>query len=93
MGSALAGLVFNWNEILLRNCTNPILLADINRLEGLAARYWFAAGVQGLDTGEMCQSFTGIYELLRKDQSDQACRVWSTHIEKFGDMAVQLLST
>lgn len=93
VGSALAGLIFNWNEILLRNCSNPVLLADINRLEGLAARYWFAAGVRGLDTDEMCQSFNGIYELLRNDQSDQACRVWSTHIEKFGEMAVQLLNT
>ena len=91
VGLALAGLVFNWNEILLRNCANPVLLADINRLEGLAARYWFAAGMRGLDTDEMCQSFNGIYELLRQDQGDQACQVWSSHIEKFGKMAVQRL--
>lgn len=92
VGRTLAGLVFNWNEGILHHCPGSLLLADINRLEGLAARYWYAAGLRGLDTAEMCHSFNGIYELIRKGQSDQACRVWASHIEKFGDQAVQLLS-
>ena len=90
-GMALAGLVFNWSEGMLRDCPNAILKADINRLEGLAARYWFTAGARGMETKNLFDSFDGLYGLVRKGQKDQACQVWATHIQKFGDLAVQHL--
>ena len=91
-GRVLAGLVFNWNEWMLRDCPNAVLLADINRLEGLAARFWFAAGAQGLDASILLDSLGGLYELVRKNQRDRACQVWASHIEKFGKQVVGQLA-
>lgn len=91
-GMALAGLVFNWNEGILRDCPNTTLAGDINRLEGLAARYWFAAGRAGLPTGELLASLAGLYELVRQGQRDRACQVWSDHIAKFGELAASRLA-
>ena len=90
-GMALAGLVFNWNEVILRNCGNALLLADINRLEGLAARFWFAVGCAGFPAEEMLASYQGLYELLRVDRKEQACQVWASHIEKCAGQAEKLL--
>ncbi len=83
-GQALCALITSWNETALKDCPNQVLVQDIARLEGLAARYWFAAGAAGLETGGMLDSLAGIYELLRKGQGERACQVWASHIEKFG---------
>lgn len=91
-GMALAGLVFNWNESLLRGCPHEVLAGDINRLEGLAARYWFAAGTAGLPTGEQVASLGGLYELVRQGQRDRACQVFTDHIARFGELAVSHLA-
>ncbi len=91
-GMALAGLVFAWSDNLLRSCPNPVLAADIRRLEGLAARYWFAAGSSGMATAELLDSLAGLYELVRQGQGDRACQVWESHIGKFGARAAAHLS-
>jgi DNA-binding GntR family transcriptional regulator len=91
-GMALAGLVFAWSEGMTATCPNPVLKADINRLEGLAARYWFAAGAAGLDTGDLLGSLGGLYELVRQNRHDRACQVWEDHIRKFGRLAAGLES-
>lgn len=83
-GIAVAGLLSSWNETVLRDCPNPVLTGEIGRLEGLAARYWFAAGTAGLEAGVLLDSLTGLYELLRKGQDERACQVWASHIDKFG---------
>lgn len=86
-GMALAQLVFSWSEAMVRACPNPLLLADIRRLEGLAARYWFAAGAGGLPSDQLLESLAGIYELVRQGNRERACQAWATHIEKFGEQA------
>jgi len=90
-GLALAGLVYNWNEVLQRPSQSSVLTAEVNQLEGRAARYWFAAGNKGLETDDLLNSLGGLYELIRQGQKDRACQVWAEHIQKYGQMAVACL--
>jgi len=90
-GTALAHLVFNWNEVMLRDCPAPLLQEEINRLESLAARYWFAAGAKGFPVSDLLESYQELYELVRQDRRDDACRAWSSHVREFGGRAVRLL--
>lgn len=91
-GQNTATLVYNWNEILLPEGPNALLISDIKRLESLASRFWFAAGNLGLDSSHLLDSYTGLYELIRQGQKDRACQVWTHHIARFGQDARRCLS-
>jgi DNA-binding GntR family transcriptional regulator len=92
-GQALATLVISWNASLLGNGDGGHLAGDIHRLENLAARYWYQAGVKGMPQGELLASLQGLYEVIREGQKDRACQVWGDHIAHFGtEAAVRAVS-
>ena len=86
-GQALVTLVIGWSTSLLGDGEGGHLAGDIHRLENLAARYWYQAGVKGMPQGELLASLQGLYEVIRQGQRDRACQVWGHHISHFGTEA------
>ncbi len=91
-GLAIASLAFNYTEVLFPEKENElILVTQVKRLEGLAARYWVSAVSEGLPTELMVDSLQSLYDVIRLGQKDQASQAWHEHITKFGKMAVEHL--
>jgi DNA-binding GntR family transcriptional regulator len=76
---------------MLGTCSNSLLVADINRLDVLARRYWHEAAVMGFDPEDYFKSHDQLYELLRMDKREEAVHHWRGHIDRFSAEAVRHL--
>lgn len=83
--------VFRWSWLLVEDCPNRLLRAEVLRLEGLARRYWRTAVEGGLETGPLLQSLAAIYELLRAKKLAEAQNAWVEHIGLFTGKARSFL--
>lgn len=91
-GLTMASLIFNFNEVLFPEKDGELLLvAQVKRLEGLAARYWVTAISEGLPTEQVVDSLQNLYDVIRLGQKDQASHTWGEHIAKFGKMALEFI--
>ena len=90
--ATVAKIVYAYSRLLLGTCSNNLLAADIARLDGLARRYWHQAALVGFDPADYFQSHDELYELLRKDQREEAVRHWREHIERFSAEAARHLA-
>lgn len=81
-----------WSALVLQDCGNRLLAADIARLEGLARRYWHAAGQAGLTAHDLLASLQELYELLRGGRREQAATHWAGHVARFGAAAAEVLA-
>lgn len=89
--SAVINMIHPYTRLILGTCSNSLLVADINRLDALARRYWHEAGVMGFDPGDYFESHSQLYDLLRKDQREEAVHFWQGHIERFSAEAARHL--
>jgi DNA-binding GntR family transcriptional regulator len=89
--ASLVEMIHPYSRLILGTCSNPLLVADIARLDGLARRYWHEAAVMGFDPVDYLQSHHELYELLRKDRRDEAVHYWRGHIERFSAEAARHL--
>ena len=80
---AVIDMIHPYSRLMLGSCSNSLLAADIARLDGLARRYWHEAAVMGFDPTDYFLSHEELYELLRKDQQEEAVLFWRGHIERF----------
>ncbi len=87
----LVTMIHPYSRLILGTCSNSLLVADIARLDGLARRYWYEAAVMGFDPVDFLQSHHELYELLRKDQREEAVHYWRGHIERFSAEAARHL--
>jgi DNA-binding GntR family transcriptional regulator len=88
---AVADLITTWAAMTVEHCPNPVLLADIARLENLSRRYWFAAVSQGFDATVLAESLARMYEMLRQGQPAEAAEHWHRHILDFSATAKNYL--
>lgn len=91
-GLALDETVFRWTWLLVEDCPNGVLRAEVLRLDGLARRYWRTAADRGLDSGPLLQSYAALYELLRGKRMAEAREAWAEHILHFGQIAGSLIA-
>ena len=84
--------IFRWTWLLVEDCPNRLLRAEVLRLEGLARRYWQAAFERELETAPLLQSLAGIYEMLRAKKMPEAEAEWHKHIQNFAGQAGSVLT-
>jgi len=90
---AVADLVTSWAALLVENCPNPVLLADIARLENLSRRYWFITVSNGFDATILAESLAKMYEMLRQGQNHEAAEHWHRHILDFSATAEKFIDS
>jgi len=88
---AVVDLESRFAQLVLGACPNPVLKADIGRLDGLARRYWYAACAQGFDPAAWFKSHERMYELVRTDDRAAAASHWQDHLERFCAEAARFL--
>ena len=91
-GLTLDEAIFRWTWLLVEDCPNALLRAEVLRLDGLARRYWRTASEKGLDPAPLLQSYAAIYELLRAKKMAEAKGSWLNHIRQFGGQAGSILA-
>lgn len=84
-------VIFRWSQLLVEDCPNRLLRAEVLRLEGLARRYWRVAFERGLEAEPLLRSLAAIYELLRTRRLDEAQEAWVQHIGLFTGRARSFL--
>jgi len=89
---AVADLITSWAALVVEHCPNPVLLADIARLENLSRRYWFAAVTGGFDASGLAESLAKMYEMLRQGNTRDAAEHWHHHILDFTATAGKFIS-
>lgn len=87
----MVDMIHPYSRMILGTCSNRLLVADINRLDVLARRYWHEAGVMGFEPLEYLKSHDELYELLRTDKREEAVHHWRGHIERFSAEAARYL--
>ncbi len=90
---AVADLVTSWAALVVEHCPNPVLLADVARLENLSRRYWFAAVTGGFDATALTESLARMYEMLRQGKTNEAAEFWHQHIIDFSASAEKFVSS
>jgi DNA-binding GntR family transcriptional regulator len=88
---ALTLLVFQWSNLLMSHCRNLMLQTEIERLQGLASRYWYSVARQGFPFEDLLASYTQFYELLRSGRTEDACGLWSDQTNYFSEAATNIL--
>ena len=91
-GLSLDETIFRWTWLLVEDCPNTLLRAEVLRLDGLARPYWRTAAETGLENGPLLQSYADIYEWLRAKKLAEAQRAWADHIGRFGGLAGSILA-
>ncbi len=86
-GLSPAEALFRWSWLLVEDCPNLLLRAEVLRLEGMARRYWQAAFDRGLDAAPLLQSLGAIYEMLRTRHLEEAAAAWAEQIRVYGVQA------
>lgn len=90
-GLALDEALVRWTWLLVDDCPNRLLRAEVLRLDGLARRYWRAAAQNGLEAEPLFGSLATIYELLRTKKLVDAQAAWLDHIGRFTAAAKSLV--
>lgn len=90
-GGIVADLVYRWCALSINGCPNQMLVADINRLEGLSRRCWNEAVILGFEPAAMVASYEKLYDLLRTNHPDEAVMHWENHITEFSAEAARHL--
>jgi DNA-binding GntR family transcriptional regulator len=91
-GLALDEAIFRWTWLLVEDCPNSVLRAEVLRLDGLSRRYWRTVVESGLDPAPLLLSYAALYELLRNKKMPEAREAWAIHFSRFGGMAESLLA-
>ena len=87
---ALTLLIFQWSELLMSHSSNKMMVSEINRLQGLASRYWYVVARRGFPFEDLLASYTQFYELLRSGRIEDACGLWGDQTNYFSVAAANI---
>lgn len=88
---ALTLLVFQWSELIMSHSRNQMLRTEIQRLQALSSRYWYAVARRGFPFEDLLASYTQFYELLRSGRTDDAGSLWEDQTNYFTVAASNIL--
>ncbi len=76
-------LVGGFSHLALEHSPNRVMREEIGRLQGLAAPYWFAAGLRGQPGQVLLSCYRSVYEHIRNGRIHDAGSAWAELIERF----------